>query len=239
MNDNEKIKILRLLLQHSELQNSSAARLKKYLETNGFSNKVSLPTINKYKIMLKDARNKYDLKTVFDIHDNDEKIINDIFKELSRNKRKIEEREDHRKNIRNELLKYRQKYSNKLLENENNAALKNKILRTIKREICSKLSYIDPKTLNYLYNDEAKKMSLIPKRVTVTSEFIKEIESLFNSGVIQKYILDNHDNNKSVVQMIQDYIEINYKMKLSHSIIQRYFHKHFKSLFFAKIYGYC
>jgi hypothetical protein len=69
------------------------------------------------------------------------------------------------------------------------------------------------------------------------AEINKEIEVLFNDGVIEKYVLANHDSNKSVVQLIQDYIEINYKRKLSPSIIKRYFHEYFKNLFLIKMYN--
>lgn len=237
MNDKKKKEILRLLLQNPKLKNSTAPKLKICLSK--CSPKISLKTIEKYKYMIDKAKNKYDNSVVFDNHCNDEKIIEDIIKELSRNRDRIKEREYYRNKIRNELSKYKNDKKAELLKNENNISGQNKIKKEIKKEICSKLTDIDPKTLNYLYNDEAKKSDLLPKRVTVTSDLIKEIEDLFNNGVIEKYISDNHDSNKSVVQMIQDYIEINYKTKLSHSIIQRYFHTYFKKLFLKKMYEDC
>lgn len=236
MNDKEKKEILRLLLQNSDLQTSSASRLKKYLETHGFTNEVSLPTLNKYKTKIKNMKYKYDNSVVFDPHCNDEKIMNDIIKELSRNRERIKERENYRNNIHNELLKYNHKFNDELSLNQNNVSKQNEILKRIKRDICLKFKHIPQKTLNYLYNDEAKELGLLPKRSTVSSKFIDEIDKLFKDGVIQKYILDKHTTDKSIVQMVQDYIEENYNTKLSLSVIQRYFQKYFKTLKFELLY---
>lgn len=230
MNDKEKEQILRLLLRHSDLKNSSASKLKIYL--SNYSTKISLKTIETYQSMIENGRKKYDLKTVFSSHDNDEKIIEDIIKELSRNKKKISANEIHRKKIHNELLKYKDKYKDRLSKNENSISGQNKIKREIKKEICSKLTDIDPKTLNYLYNDEAKdkELDLLPKRSTVDSDFIGEIDTLFKNNVISQYILDQYTGDKSVVQMVQAYIVDNYDVKISLSVIQRYFQKYFGNI---------
>ena len=63
-----------------------------------------------------------------------------------------------------------------------------------------------------------------------------KIENLFKDGTIPNYILDNIHTNKPVVQMIQDYIEANYKMKISRSTIQRYFHEYFEGLILKVMY---
>jgi molybdopterin converting factor small subunit len=228
MNDKEKREILRLLLQHPNLTNSSASKLKIYL--SHCSTKISLKTIETYQSMIENAKNSYDYQTVFDSHDNDGKIIEDIIKHLSRNRDRIKERENYRKNIHNELLKYKHDKNTELSKNKSNISKQNEIKKEIKKELCSTLKDIPQKTLNYLYNDEAKKLDLLPKRSTVDSDFIDKIDTLFKDGTIPKYILDNYAANKSVVQIIQIYIEDNYKIKISRSIIQRYFHKYFEGL---------
>lgn len=230
MNDEKKREILQLLLQHPGLENSSASKLKIYLSK--CCPKISLKTIEKYQSMITKEKNKYENFVVFDPNCNDQKIIGDIIKELSRNRDRIKEREYYRKIIHNELQKYKHKYNDRLLKNQNNISGQNKIKREIKKEICSKLTDIDPKTLNYLYNDEAKnkEFDLLPKRSTVDSDFIDKINTLFKNDVIPQYILDHYTGDKSVVQMVQAYIVDNYDVKLSLSVIQRYFQKYFANI---------
>lgn len=229
MNDIEKKKILRLLSKKHNFENLSVAQLHNYLSSNNID--ISLPTIKNYKSLLINKKKAHDADIGFKT-DSYEPFINEIVEELSRNRRKVAERKNYRFYIVKELKKYENDAI--LLKNQNNISKQNKrleeIRNIIKKEICLKFNEILPKTLNYLYNDEAKKSGLLPKRSTVSPEFISQIENLFKDGTLKKYILDRHSSTKSIVEIIQDYIEDNYKMKISLSIIQRYFHKYFESL---------
>lgn len=237
MNDKDKKEILRLLSEKHNFENLSVAQLHNYLSTYNID--ISLPTIKNYKTLLINKKKAHDDDVGFKT-DSYEPFIKEIVEELSRNKRKVSERKNYRSYIAKELQKY--KNDTILLKNENNISKQNKRLAAmkndIKKEICLKFNEIPEKTLNYLYNDEAKKLGLLPKRSTVSPEFISEIENLFNEGIIQKYIQEKYDPSKSVVQIIQNYIKENYKVIVSNSIIQRYFHKYFEGLFLELRYKY-
>lgn len=237
MNDKEKEQILRLLSKKHNFENLTIAQLNNYLSTYNID--ISLPTIKSYKSLLIKKKKAYDEDIGWKT-DSYEPFINEIVEELSRNKRRVDERKNYRSYIVKELEKY--KNDAILLKNQNDISKQNKrlakIKNDIKKEICLKFNEISPKTLNYLYNDEAKKAGLLPKRYTVSTEFISKIENLFNEGTIQKYIEEKYDPSKSIVKIIQNYIEENYKVIVSTSIIQRYFHKHFEGLLLGLRYKY-
>lgn len=235
MKDIDKKEILKLISQYSNLEEStSAATLHKYLKRNGV-NSISLPTISKYKTLLLTKKNLYDQKIGIKTNSYDE-IINEIVNELSRNRKKEAERATYKKMINAELDKYKSKLGNKLLENQNCISKQNKILKDVKKEICSKLQDIPPKTLNYLYNKIAKEKGLLPKRSTINTELINKIENLFKDGSIQKYILDNQDDSTSTLKLIQIYIEKTCNVKLSIPLIRRHFNKYYKTINLALMY---
>lgn len=225
MKDKEKSKILKFLSEYSNLNTSSAAKLQLYLVSKG-CNPISLPTINKYKKILIYKMRNYDNKIGFKTNNYDE-IINEIIDELNRNRNKINKSRPYRDSIHNSLLNSEKKYKSELIKNKNNFYTYNKILKNIKGEVCSSLKHIPEKTLNYLYNDEAKKLNLLPKRSSIDKEIINKIETLFLDGTMYEYI-KNCDTSNTTPQNIQNYIEKHFKIILSTSQINYYFFKYYK-----------
>lgn len=226
MKDKEKQKILILLSKCPDLKNSNAAKLKLYLARNNCSS-ISLPTINKYKKLLIDKKDFYDKQIGFYTNSYD-KIIEEIIGELNRNKYKISKSSQYRKIIHNELIKYQKKYNLELTKNSIYFYEYNKILKKIRKDIYTNLYYIPQKTLNYLYNDEAKKLNLFPKKSNIPNTILNEIENSFKDGTLKKFVQSKSDNTKSTVKYIQIYIEKNYNVKLSCSQIHYYFFKYYK-----------
>lgn len=235
MKDIDKKEILKLISQYSNLKEStSAAKLRNYLKTNGV-NSISLPTIAKYKTLLLTKKNLYDQKIGIETDSYDE-IINEIVNELSRNRKREAERAHYRKEIHKELIIHKDKYKLELLKSQNCVYQKNKILKQIKKDICSKLQHIPKNTLNYLYNDEAKKLDLLSKKATMSNELAIEIENLFKNGTIQKYVINNYNGTISPIELVQVYIEKTCNIRLSTSIIRRYFNNYYKSINLSLMY---
>jgi hypothetical protein len=230
MTESDKEKILVLLFEHPNLENMSPSQLKIYLKNNEYV--ISIPTITKYKSLLISEKSRYyqEIGLPADTTPESQRIvIKKILDKLLRNRKKISNRSNYRNRIRFELEKFKEHEAK--LKDLKSAYEYNNELKKLKKDICKRLNDIPLKTLNYLYNDIAKQMCLLPKRsLIVNPDLINEIDSQFKNGTIQKSILELDEFNLSLPEMIQIYIKTAYGAEFSLSMIQRYFQKYFRKL---------